>query len=145
MAAKTSSRGTGAGKAGTARKKTDKSTVVLRTSENIGEVFIADDVVANIAALAAQEVEGVSSVAPSATGEMMNKVGLRNTSPSSKGVKAEILGGVVRIGIALVVKYGYPVPSIGQQVQAKVQNAVENMTGLKVNDVNVRVIGVDVN
>ena len=74
----------------------------------------------------------------------MGKVGIKNSS-QYRGVKVDIGGGVVRVSIAIVVKYGYPVPSTGQQVQSKVSSAVETMTGLTVGDVNVHIVGVDVN
>ncbi len=136
--------GTKKAKNNSAKKKAERSSIVLKTSENIGQVMIADDVVANIASLAALEVEGVGEVAGSATGELMGKVGIKNSS-QYRGVKVDIGGSTVRISIAIVVKYGYPVPATGQQVQSKVSSAVETMTGLTVGDVNVHVVGVDVN
>ena len=43
-----------------------------------------------------------------------------------------------------LVEYGYNIPAVSQKVQDKVKSAIENMTGLEVTDVNVRIAGVNV-
>lgn len=118
----------------------DKNTYVLQEENTIGVVQIADDVVAMIASLATQEVEGVSAAAGNVTGELMNKVGIKNMK---KGVKVDILQNNVTVDLALTVEYGYNIPATCQKVQAKVQSAIENMTGLTVSDVNIRIAGVN--
>lgn len=62
----------------------------------------------------------------------------------SKGVKVDVLEGIVTVSLALNLKYGYQIKDITSQVQEKVKAAIENMTGLEVADVNIRVAGVDV-
>ncbi|MCM1570104.1 MAG: Asp23/Gls24 family envelope stress response protein [Roseburia sp.] len=120
-------------------KRIDKNTVVLKTEENVGAVQIADDVVAMIAALATMEVEGVCGMAGNIPNELMSKVGMKNLT---KGVKVDILEGNVTIDLAVTMEYGYNIPVTCQQVQTKVKNAVENMTGLCCSDVNIRIAGV---
>ena len=121
------------------RDERDNYTIELEN--NNGEVIIADEVVAVIAGLAAMEVEGVASMVGDATRELISKIGKKSLS---KGVRVDILEGVVTIALALNLKYGYNVMSISTKVQEKVKVAVENMTGLTVADVNVRVAGVEV-
>ena len=106
----------------------------------MGEVKIADEVVAIIAALAATEVEGVASMAGNITNELVSKLGMKNLS---KGVKVDVLEGVVTVSLALNLKYNYSIMEISTKVQEKVKNAVENMTGLEVADVNIKVAGVE--
>ncbi len=118
----------------------NRNTYVLQDDENIGSVKIADDVVASIASLATREVEGVSAMAGNVTGELMSKVGIRNMQ---KGVKVDILGGNVTVDLAVTVEYGYNIPATCQKVQSKVKAAIENMTGLTVTDVNIRIAGVN--
>ena len=108
-------------------------------SGNLGEVKIADDVVAVIAAYAATEVDGVSAMAGNVTNEIMSKVGMKNLS---KGVKVEVNEGFVSIILAITVDYGYSIPATSRKVQDKVKAAIENMTGLEVSDVNIRIAGV---
>ena len=62
----------------------------------------------------------------------------------SKGVKVDVLDGIVTVSLALNLKYGYSIKDITTKVQEKVKAAIENMTGLDVADVNIRIAGVDV-
>ena len=62
----------------------------------------------------------------------------------TKGVKVYVTGKKVKTDVALLVEYGYNIPAVSQKVQDKVKSAIENMTGLEVTDVNVRIAGVDV-
>ena len=87
------------------------------------------------------EVEGVASMAGNATRDIISKLGKKTLS---KGVNVDILEDVVTIAMALNLKYGYNIMDISGKVQEKVKTAVENMTGLKVADVNIRVAGVEV-
>lgn len=116
-----------------------KNTYILQGDEKIGSVKIADDVVAMIAALAATEVDGVASMAGNMTNELLSRVGVKNLA---KGAKVEVLNKKVRVEIAIMMEYGYNIPSTCQSVQNKVKNAIENMTGLEVTDVNIRIAGI---
>ena len=120
------------------RTNTEKS-YALKGDEAVGSVKIADDVVAMIAGLAAMEIDGVSAMAGNISRELMSKVGVKNLA---KGVKVEILGKRVIVDMAIIVGYGFNIPAISQKVQLKVKTAIENMTGLQVTDVNLRIAGV---
>lgn len=104
-----------------------------------GEVKIASDVVAAIAGLAANGVEGVHSTAGRITNEFAGKLGMKNVS---KGVKVFMEKGIVRVDMAINMEYGYSIPKVSAQVQEKVSQQIETMTGLVVPEVNVRIIGV---
>lgn len=108
-------------------------------NDNVGTIQIADDVVAMIASLAAAEVEGVSAMVGNITNELMAKVGMKKLT---KGVRVTILENVVTVDLAVVLLYGYNIPATCQKVQEKVKTAIENMTGLSVADVNIRIAGV---
>ena len=121
--------------------KDERSTYTIKEDENLGEVKIADELVAIIAGLAAMEVDGVASMSGNATRELISKLGMKSLS---KGVKVDVLEGIVTVSLKLNLKYGYNVMDICQKVQEKVKAAIENMTGLTVADVNIRIAGVDV-
>lgn len=106
---------------------------------SIGEIQIADEVVAIIAGLAATEVDGVASMAGNITNELVGKLGMKNLA---KGVKVEIGPDAVVVDMALNMEYGYNIPKTSEQVQDRVKTAIENMTGLQVAEVNVRIAGV---
>ena len=108
--------------------------------DNLGEVRIADEVVAIIAGLAATEVEGVSSMAGNITKELVSKLGMKNLS---KGIKVDVQGNVVRVDVALHICFGYAIPEVSEKVQERVKSAIENMTGLEVSNINIRIAGVN--
>lgn len=120
--------------------KDERNTYTLQNDDSLGEVKIADEVVAIIAALAATEVDGVASMAGNITNEVIGRLGIKNLS---KGVKVDVLEGVVTVSLALNIKYNYSIMDVTAKVQDKVKNAVENMTGLEVADVNIKVAGVE--
>ena len=76
-----------------------------------------------------------------ATKELVNKLGRKSFS---KGVKVDVLDGIVTVSLAMNMKFGYSIKEVTEKVQEKVKSAIENMTGLEVADVNIRVVGVDV-
>ena len=120
--------------------KDERNIYTIQDDSSMGEVNIADEVVGIIAALAATEVEGVASMAGNITNELISRLGMKNLS---KGVKVDVLEGVVTVSLALNMKYNYSIMDVSAKVQEKVKSAVENMTGLEVADVNVKVAGVE--
>ena len=106
-----------------------------------GTVKIADDVVAMIAALAATEADGVAAMAGNLTNELLSRVGVRGLS---RGAKVDVSGRKVKVELAITVEYGYNIPATCQRIQTKVKGAIENMTGLEVLDVNIRIAGINV-
>ena len=119
--------------------KEQTSREYITKKKELGEVRIASDVVAAIAALAATEIDGVYSMAGNITNELIGKLGMKNLS---KGVKILMEGGIVRVDMMVVVNYGYSIPEVSEQVQERVCQQIENMTGLSVSEVNVRIAGV---
>ena len=119
-----------------------RNTHKLYEKEMMGEVRIADEVVAIIAGLAATEVDGVDSMAGNITNELVGKLGMKNLS---KGVKVDVAEEHVSVDLSLNIKYGYNIPDVSERVQDRVKSAIENMTGLTVLDVNIRIAGVNIN
>lgn len=108
--------------------------------DGLGEVQVADEVVAIIAGLAATEVEGVCSMAGNITKELVSRLGMKNLS---KGVRIEIQEDAVTVYLTINIAYGYGIPEVSRNVQEKVKAAIENMTGLSVAAINVRIADVD--
>ena len=120
--------------------KDERNIYTIQNDASKGEIKIADEVVAIIAALAATEVEGVASMAGNITNELIGKLGMKNIY---KGVKVDVLEGIVTVSLELNLKYNYSIVEVSARVQEKVKNAIENMTGLEVADVNIKVAGVE--
>ena len=121
-------------------KEFNRSTYVLLEDEKKGTVHVADDVVAVIAGLAATEVKGVAAMAGNITNELMSKVGRKNLA---KGVKVSVNGKRVKVALAIMMEFGYNIPGTCSKVQERVKSAIENMTGLTVTDVYIRIASVD--
>lgn len=125
------------GGVGMAEKRT---TYKIQEVGGIGEVQIADEVVAIIAALAATDVDGVASMEGNITNELVSKLGMKSLS---KGVKVTVLEGVVTVDLKLNIEFGKNILETSRKVQEKVKANIENMTGLEVADVNIRIASVD--
>ncbi len=106
----------------------------------MGDVHIADEVIAIIAGMAATEVEGVKGMVGNLAGGLGEILGRKNLA---KGVKVETGESSVSLELAIVVAYGVKIAEVTALIQEKVISAVETMTGLSVEEVNIRVAGVD--
>lgn len=103
------------------------------------QVKIADDVVAALAVIAATEVEGVAGLSAGLVGDL--SVALGRKVPA-RGVKVEVGEKEAAIDLFLVVKYGVRIPEVAQRVQEAVKHTVEEMTDLRVVEVNIHIQGV---
>ncbi len=105
----------------------------------LGEVRIAEEVVSIIVGLAATEIEGVASMSGGIGGGIAEVLGRRNLS---KGIKVDVGTEEAKIDIFIIVDYGARIPDVAWDIQEGVKKTVENMTGLRVTQVNVHVQGV---
>lgn len=117
----------------------NRSAHTVYEKDQVGSVEISDEVVTIIAGLAASEVEGVASLAGNITYELVSKLGIKNLA---KGVRVEVDDEGVTADLTLNIAYGYNIPAVTEKVQERVRSAVENMTGLTVREINVRVADV---
>lgn len=120
-------------------KKIENSAYTINEEVKFGTIKIANDVIAEVASMAATEVDGVSAMYENVGNNLLTKVGVKN---SKKGVRVAIEGNDISLDLAIVVDAGYNIPSVSAKVQEKVKNAVENMTGLNATSINIRVAGV---
>ena len=107
--------------------------------DEMGNIHISEEVLAAIAAAAALEVDGVSSMAGGLSREISELV---TGKKLNRGIDIRVNEESVCIRVAILVKYGHVIPDVGRAVQDAVMSAVENTTGLKVESVNVHVAGV---
>ena len=102
----------------------------------LGNIRIADDVVKTIAAKAAADVEGVYKLAGGVVDEVSKIVGKKRPT---NGIKVEVGEVECSIEVYLVIKYGYRIPEVAEEVQKAVLEEVSKLSGLKVVEVNVYV------
>ena len=122
-----------------AAKKDLNSSLPLTTETDTtpsAKITYANEVVAIIAGLAANEVEGIAGMC-SVSGNILNKN--RNVT---KGVKVEIGTEEVAVDLYVIVEYGTPIQRAASDAQENVRKAIESMTGLHVVRVDVHVQGV---
>lgn len=105
-----------------------------------GIIRIADDVVAIIAGLAAQDTEGIAGMSGGITEGFARRVSGKNVT---KGVSVEVGTVEAAIDLKVIVKYGAKIHEVCRNLQEAVKEAVETMTGLHVVEVNVKVEGVE--
>ena len=115
----------------------DNYTVTM--NEGMGQVQISNEVITIIAGLAATETKGVASMGGNITNELVSRLGMKNLS---RGVKVTVEEGIVNVDLTLNLDYGYSVPKTSQKVQEKVKSSIENMTGLIVESVNIKIANV---
>ena len=111
----------------------------ISRADEMGNIHISEEVLAVIAAAAAREVDGVSSLAGGLSDDLAELVAGKKLS---RGIDIRVNEDNVTIRVAILVKYGYVIPEVGRAVQDAVMSAVENTTGLNVDSVNVHVAGV---
>ena len=121
-----------------AREEVQKSYTVTNIAD-MGQVEISNEVVTIIAGLAATEVQGVTSMAGNITNGIVSRLGMKNLA---KGVKITLEGSEVRVFLTLNLDYGVSIPKTCRKVQEKVKSAIENMTGLTVQDINIKIASV---
>ena len=113
----------------------------VSTVADIGTVKIADDVVAMIAAFAALDVEGVASLPGDVTREEISKGGMKKIA---KSVRVDVTREGVKAELSIIVEYGFNIPTTSSRVQKRVKNAIEEMTGLAVIDVDIHIAGISI-
>lgn len=107
-----------------------------------GTVHITEDVIASIADLEAEKVEGVQGISSTFTEDMVEKF---SGKASNKGIIVNIQDENVYLNIRINVFFGKNIIEICKEIQAKVKETVENMTGLNVIEVNISVESVVLN
>lgn len=111
-------------------------------NEEEDNINIAEEVITTIAGISVSEISGVAEMAGGIAGGITEVLsGKKNLS---KGIKAETDGNNVKIDVNIIVNYGVRIPDVAFDIQNKVKQSVETMTGLKVNEVNVHVQGVNI-
>lgn len=103
-------------------------------SDELGNIHISEEVLAGIAAAAALEVEGVSSLAANLGSDIAELLGKKTLA---KGVHIQMTDETVTAELSILMAYGHTIPEVGKAVQDAVKNAVESMTGLELSLIHI--------
>ena len=104
-------------------------------------IKISDEVIETIASVAVSEIEGVSSMGTGFVDGIARGIAKKSMTA---GIKANVTDNTVGVDISIVVKYGVRIPEVAWNVQDAVKKEIELMTGLTVEKVNVKVVGIDI-
>lgn len=107
--------------------------------EEMGDIRVADEVISIVASLAAQEVPGVLSMSGGITDGINHFLGKEN---ATKGVRLNFDGKLVNASVFVNIEYGCCIPEVALEIQEKVKEAIEAMTGYEVQFIDVHVQGV---
>src|SRR5829696_2701122 len=118
-----------------------------RQSQQRGRTTIGDAAVRKIAGVAAQEVEkvqmgGSTAAVGSFLGSVTGAVGGGSSSGGgslTSGVSAEVGEEEAAFDLTMAIEYGVPIPQTTDEVRRNVISRVENLTGLRVTEVNITV------
>ena len=122
-------------KVSTEVSKTEASkTEASKVEAEGGRIIFADEVVATIASLAVTDVDGVASLTGGMVEGITEMLGKKNLT---KGVKVEVGAEEAAVDISVNIRYGYKIKEVCEKIQAAVKSAIENMTGLRVVEINV--------
>ena len=116
-----------------------KNELINQEETNEDKLKIVDEVIETIAGIEASRVRCVASMSGGFTDGLAGILGKKNLG---KGVKVETQGDEVKVFLSIVVEYGCRIHIVAKEVQKTVRTAIENMTGLKVVEVNVNVVGI---
>jgi uncharacterized alkaline shock family protein YloU len=117
----------------------------------MGSTTISSTVVSQIAGIAAQEVENaqMGGGASAAVGGILQSVAGSVTGGTSggnysRGVSVEVGEEEAAVDLAMTVDYGESIPRVAEATRRNVINRVENLTGLRVTEVNILVNDVQI-
>jgi len=107
--------------------------------EGLGNVRIAEEVLATIVATAAMEVPGVIALIPRSGPDIK---GLLSKKAPGRNVRVEEQDGQVTIELNINVQFGKKLQEVALELQTAVKKAVESMTGMTVAAVHVYIANV---
>ncbi|MDD3839667.1 MAG: Asp23/Gls24 family envelope stress response protein [Clostridia bacterium] len=113
-----------------------------KIENELGSINISDEVLANLAGIATTECYGIVGMAAKrATDGLVQLLGAENLS---RGVKVKSENDEVLIDLFVIVEYGVSIQAVADNVIKKVKYTIENLTGMKVNTVNIHIESVRV-
>jgi uncharacterized alkaline shock family protein YloU len=120
-------------------KETNNVLEMNQENNALGKVEIAPEVIEVIAGIAASEIEGVASMRGNFATGVVERLGKKN---HGKVVKVDLTEEGIVIEVYCVMTFGVSIPTVAQQIQDNIRQALLNMTALEVNEVNIHVVGI---
>jgi uncharacterized alkaline shock family protein YloU len=116
----------------------ENMTIEMERDQESGQITYANEVIATIVSVATGEVEGISGIAGT-TSALSGRIA-KGKIP--RGVRVDVSNGDVSVDVSVTVDYGMPIQKVGRSAQENVRKSIESMTGLRVDKVDLHVVGV---
>lgn len=107
---------------------------------SVGDIRISEDVIASIAALAVAEIDGVTLIPAITASDLHELIGKNRLS---RGIRVRFNDTGISLDVQINVRFGLIVAELARKVQESITNAVESMTAIHVDAVNVNVAGIE--
>jgi uncharacterized alkaline shock family protein YloU len=108
-----------------------------------GSLKISEEVISTIASIATTEIKGVAGLSPRPNSDIRGI--LRSKKGVKKGIGLETKDGEAIVDIYVSIYHGVRIPDVAGEIQVKVKDALQNMTGITVSKVNVHITGLSLN
>ena len=107
-----------------------------------GKTVVHNQVVAKIAGLAVQEIEGVQRLVPYGPGQTVSSFAktITRSSMHELGVNVEVGQKEAAVDVRIITTYGASIPAVADGIRRNVTDRIQQMTGLKVVEVNIDVV-----
>ncbi len=110
-----------------------------KIKNDLGTIFIADDVMLKVAGYAALECYGIVAMSSKrAKDGLVEWLGRENLG---KGIQLRNIGDMLDIDLFIIVEYGISIAEVCKTIGDTVRYKLESMTGIKVRNVNISVEG----
>ncbi|MFT8889345.1 MAG: Asp23/Gls24 family envelope stress response protein [Ethanoligenens sp.] len=104
-----------------------------------GSLKISEDVIATIAGTAAADVKGVAGLS---LRPLSDTKGIVRRKPGHRAIRMEMHDGEAVLDLFVNLYLGAHIPEVATELQMRVKDAVQTMTGISVSKVHVHVAGV---
>ncbi|MGP4072445.1 Asp23/Gls24 family envelope stress response protein [Piscibacillus sp. B03] len=119
----------------------DKQLLNVSDDQTLGKVEIAPEVIEVIAGIAANEVSGVANMRGNLASNVTERFGKKK---HGKGVRVDLTDQGIVVDVFTVLDYGVSIPTVAQKIQDSIRSTLKNMTALEILEINVHVVGVQI-
>ena len=103
-------------------------------------IRISSEVIAVIAGIISSDMPGIAGMSGGVVGGIAEKLGRRDLT---KGIKVRLNEDKVTIELNVIAEYGTSVVESTEKLKKEVRTNVEKTTGLKVEAININVLGIE--
>jgi len=114
-----------------------------RNLTDIGDVKVHNNAIKSITELTVSKIKGVVRLDRSFLKKILDSIGMSKSLNTTDGIKVESSESGTKITLTIIVAYGMDVSELASKVQDEVRQAIENMTGISLLEVDVNVSGVE--